>query len=408
MHHHRRIRQVVTVTAVALSVSGSLLALTTPAFAGTAFTSGDVVVYRVGDGTTTLGSSGASVSLDEYSPTGTLVQSVPLPTAGNGSNKPLVAGGTATSEGELTLSADGQYLMATGYDSSVGTSGLSASAAATVPRTVARVDSNTIVDTTTALTDFADANNPRSATSSDGTHLWVGGAAGGVRYTTLGSSTSTALTSSTFKNVREVSIVGGQLYTSADPTKASVTVATVGTGLPTSGTQTPTDLPGIPTTTQPYEYVLLTLGSGAGPDTVYLADDASPGATATATIDKFSRSGSTWVAEGSVTVGNVLGLTGSVVNGQAVLYATSSANSGQGGTLTKVVDSAGAGATMSATSTLLATAPANEAFRGVAFAPVSLTVGSGLPETPYALLLPGLAGIGLAGFVLVRRRRLTT
>ena len=152
---------------------------------------------------------------------------------------------------------------------------------------------------------------------------------------------------------------------------------------------------------------MVTLGSGTGPDTIYLADDASPGATATATIDKFSRSGSTWVAEGSVTVGNVLGLTGSVVNGQAVLYATSSANSGQGGTLTKVVDSAGAGATMSATSTLLATAPVNEAFRGVAFAPVSLTVGSGLPETPFALLLPGLAGIGLAGFVAVRRRRLT-
>ena len=47
------------------------------------------------------------------------------------------------------------------------------------------------------------------------------------------------MTSSTYKNVREVSIFGGQLYTSADPTKASVTVATVGSGLPTSGSLAP-------------------------------------------------------------------------------------------------------------------------------------------------------------------------
>jgi MYXO-CTERM domain-containing protein len=62
---------------------------------------------------------------------------------------------------------------------------------------------------------------------------------------------------------------------------------------------------------------------------------------------------------------------------------------------------------MSGTSTLLATAPTGEAFRGVAFAPVSLNTGNGLPETPFIVFLPLLAVAGLAGYLAVRRRQPT-
>ena len=80
------------------------------------FTPGDLVVYRVGTGSGALGSTATAVFLDEYSPTGTLVQSIAASTADSGSTHILTAGGTATSEGELNLSPNGQFLTLTGYD----------------------------------------------------------------------------------------------------------------------------------------------------------------------------------------------------------------------------------------------------------------------------------------------------
>lgn len=176
----------------------TLIAALAPAAASAAasFTPGDVVVYRVGTGST-LSSASAPVTLDEYGPSGGAAPllSVPVPTAAASSVNPLTASGTATSEGLLTLSGDGRYLMISGYDAAPGTSGVAGSSATAIPRTVGRIDGAGNVDTTTALTDFASGNNPRSATSSDGTNIWVGGAAGGVRYATLGATTSTSLNS---------------------------------------------------------------------------------------------------------------------------------------------------------------------------------------------------------------------
>ena len=358
---------------------GSATALADPvpaagATAGTAtagaFSAGDVVVYRVGDGSTALSGAGAPVFLDEYSPSGTPLQSTALPTTADGANKPLVAGGSATSEGGLTLSADSRYLVATGYDAATGTSGLSSSAAASVPRTIGRVDADGDVDTTTALTDFADGNNPRSAVSDDGAEFWVGGAAGGVRYAALGASTSTPLVAGGYKNVRQLEIADGQLYTSADPTKASVTVATVGSGLPTTGTQPVSNLPFTAPPTEPYSYSLLTLGSGTTPDTLYVADNS------TGAVVKYGLSNGSWVQQGSVPVAGVTGLTANDSDGAVTIYATSSGSSGTGGSLYRLTDATGTGGTLGGTASLIATAPANEAFRGVAFAPGTV-IGSG-------------------------------
>jgi len=57
------------------------------------FTAGNIIVYRVGDGSGSLVLSGNPVFLDEYTPSGTLVQSIALPTSVNGSNQPLIAQG---------------------------------------------------------------------------------------------------------------------------------------------------------------------------------------------------------------------------------------------------------------------------------------------------------------------------
>ena len=48
------------------------------------FTPGDIVVERVGNGGAALSSASQAVFLNEYTPTGTLVQSIALPTAVSG------------------------------------------------------------------------------------------------------------------------------------------------------------------------------------------------------------------------------------------------------------------------------------------------------------------------------------
>ena len=343
--------------------------LASPARAGTSsFTPGDVVVYRVGNGAS-LSSAAAPVFLDEYNPDGTLVQSVELSTSSSGSNEPLVASGSASSEGLLTLSADDRYLMATGYDTSIGATKVSGTSASAVPRTVARVDADDDVDTSTVLSDFADGNNPRSATSSDGTHLWVGGAAGGVRSTTLGASASTQITNSVDSNVRQVSIFDGQLYASADPTKSGFALGMVGSGLPTSGSLGVANLNFSSAPAEPYGYSFLTLGSGTGPDTLYVADNS------VSAIEKYNLIDGTWTSEGTLAVSDVSGLTANDEDGTVVLFATSSGSSGEQGTLYEATDSSGFGGTLTGSAQVLASTT-SEAFRGVAFAP-GTTIGSG-------------------------------
>lgn len=80
-----------------------------------AFTPGNLVIYRIGNGTDALSNFGNPVFLDEYTPTGTLVQSVPLPTTASGANRRLISS-SIVQEGMLTRSSDGRYLILTGYD----------------------------------------------------------------------------------------------------------------------------------------------------------------------------------------------------------------------------------------------------------------------------------------------------
>ncbi len=323
-----------------------------------AFTLGNVVVYRVGTGAAALSSAATAVFLDEYTAAGALVQSIALPTADNGANQTLTASGTATSEGLLTRSADGRYLVLTGYDAAPGTASVTGTATTTVTRVFGRVDSSGSIDTTTTTTAFS-ANNVRSAISSDGTGFWATGANTGVVYQSFGSSGAGTVVSSTVTNLRALELYDGQLYVSTG-SGASVRIGAVGTGAPTTTGQTITNLAGLPTSGSPYQFVLLDLTAAvAGVDTLYIADD-TPG-----TILKYSLVGGSWTSNGSISLTGVRGLIGSASGSTATLFATS------GTTLGRLVDSSGYNATITGTVSTIATAGANTAFRGVAFAPLS-------------------------------------
>ena len=81
------------------------------------------MIYRVGDGTDPLGSAAAPVFLSEFTPAGTFVQDILMPTFAAGATKRLTARGDAVSEGLMTLSTDGNFLTLTGYDADVGLNG---------------------------------------------------------------------------------------------------------------------------------------------------------------------------------------------------------------------------------------------------------------------------------------------
>src|SRR3954470_8582522 len=119
------------------SLRGPLLALASLVLSfahAAAFTPGNIVVYRIGDGSAALSNLATPVFLDEYSPAGSLVQTVPLPTVAAGANNPLTGSGTATSEGLLTRSTDKAYLLLPGYKTAPGTASITTSTSAAIPR----------------------------------------------------------------------------------------------------------------------------------------------------------------------------------------------------------------------------------------------------------------------------------
>jgi hypothetical protein len=372
----------------------SLLLLLATALAATAasFTPGNLVVVRVGSGTGSLANTGNPVFLDEYTTAGVLVQSVALPTAAAGANNPFALGGTASTEGMMTRSADGKFLVLAGYASAPGAaSSLQAATSAAVPRAVAVISAAGTIDTTTSLTNYASASSPRGAASTDGTTLWLTSGVGGVFTTTKGTAGTATIISTDQPNLRNAGIFGGQLYVSSGA--GAFRLATVGTGTSTNTGQTTANLNGITTPASPYGFFFADLDAGvAGVDTVYMADDASTG-----TIYKYCLVGGTWTACGTITaVTSVRGLTGSVSGSSVTLYGTSGSTvAAGGGNLYKLTDTSGYNATINASFTVAAntisTAAANTTFRGIAFAPENPVV---LPAV--ASTTPAASAVGVA------------
>ena len=346
------------------------------------FVPGNIVVARVGDGTTALSAAAAAVFLDEYTPAGALVQSVPLPTSVSGNNRILTAAGNATTELALTRSADGRYLVLTGYGTAPGTAAVVTTATTAVARVIGLISADGSIDTSTNTGAF-DGVSIRGAATVDGTSFYSVGANSGVRYQALGSFASTPLNTTTPTNIRSVNVAGGNLYvtTASSP---FIGLSQVGTGLPTTTGQTVTLLPGFPGATagaSPYGFYLADLSADVpGVDVAYVADDR-----AAAGIQKWSLVNNTWVLNGTITGGGVRGLQGSA-SGSSVALVASSAN---GNSLYALSDNAGYNAAPSQATlpAALATAGANTAFRGVALAPVA-------PAPAIASLAPASGPVG--------------
>ena len=356
----------------------------------TSFTSGDLVVERVGDGTAAVTSAGTAVFLDEYTPAGALVGTYALPSSGT---TPLVDT-SAGSDGLLSTSSNGQYLLVPGYDAPVGTASITGATSTVVPREVATVSSaGTLVQTT--INSYS-GNNFRAVASPDGTTIYTAGANStgnaGILSVTSGATNATGTAiNSTNTNYTNVAIFNGQLY-AASARATGFSLGTIGTGIPTTVGQTATQLPGTTSGTggtivAPTAFVAATLTTGStATDTFYVADSGK--------INKFTLAGGTYSLTGSVTLTGVFGLLGqTLANGTEQLYATTSAG------LYSLTDTGGTTAFTATTPLEIAAAGTNELDRGVTFAPGATAV----PEPAIEAWLGVCGGAFLLMYRLRRR-----
>ena len=383
--------------ASAMAISGS-------AMAGI-FGSGNIVVERVGNGTTTLSSAATAVSVIEMNTAGVTQQQLDLPTSGGSQ---VTDSGSATSNGYLNVYNG--LLAVSGYNAASGTASVAGSN--TKVGTVIGSDGNVSNATRTVFpTGGANGtppspfsgNNFRSMIATGANTFYASGTSsgspntGGVWYANNGNFTqisSTATGQPT--NMRNVEIYGGNLYTSSGA-NTGFGVWQIGTGLATTAGQTSTLLINAGTNASTYGFVLFDTNSDGTNDLAYLADDRS---TAGGGLQKWVLTGGTWTNSWSVLVNatgttsttagtgfaGIRGLTGTwdALNG-AQLFATTTETSNN-----RVIAFSDIGTTPT-TFTNVASAGTNYVFRGV-----DLT----------AVPAPGAAALlGLAGLITNRRRK---
>lgn len=329
-----------------------------------------LLVTHVGDGMAALSSAATQMVVRKFKLDGNelKVDNFPLtlPLAANGNNQILTVAGSATSEGHITASGDGKYAVVVGYAAAVGTAAVAGTKSMATNRVVGRIDTKGNVDTSTRTDTAFDAANIRSAATDDGTRFWATGSSGGVQLLPFGKLDPGTQILGTPANTRVTNIFGGQLFVTSGSANYT-TVMSVGMGLPTMGGQMAGIGMGLTTVgAGPYNYAFFDLdGNVAGLDNLYLTDDRVPGSGGG--IQHWTFDGAKWTLAATLNGGLAVGIRGlaaSVSNKVVTLYATTAeaaANS-----LVSIVDQG-----MNPMATVLATAPANTAYRAVCFAPTN-------------------------------------
>ena len=411
----------------------------------TTFTPGDLVISVYGDGNndgTYTDNQASPIVLDEVTTAGAAAGDLVLPemtTVVNGVTEYAISGEYgSSSEGSLSLAANGQSLVIAGYavnDVTYNTGGAAvygnaALAQSTsvqggkytaVARAIADISATGVVDTSTALYNVSNTNNPRSVVTVNGSSFYLSGqgvkgdTTQGVFLAQDGASTATAIDTST--DTRTLEIYNGALYVSRDSkqgTNGTSNIGDYGTSLPTSGTA-PIVLTGISQTdmlTVAQENTVNASAVGtavhlspenfffANATTLYVADSGNPkqGGLGDGGLQKWVYNGTSWSLAYTLSLGlnlvadtassgttGLVGLTGVVVGNTVQLYATNSTIGDLDPTyLYGITDTLSATTGAGESFTTLVTAAPDTNIRGVAFAP---TVAAAPCYCPGTLIL---------------------
>ena len=419
------------------------------------FTPGDLVVSAYGSTTATLADGApTAINLLEYSPLGgpsLLTDTLPTTDGVGGSaNLGVVGEYGSSSEGNIQLSGNGQYLTIGGYSASQAALGIQAStnmangtsytvgtayststvalAQATdtdLSRVAILIDGNGNVNSSTAFNNLYNTNNPRAVYSATGSSIYISGQGDkntsdqGVFLAATGTNTKNSGGTATgiynANDTRYVTGANGNLYYSLDK-KGSPTGIFQITGLPTgaaTGTQITAannGLTGAAKVSYSPEGFFF-----ANATTLYVADTGVPkaGGTGSGGIQKWTLSGNTWTLQYTLTDPNFVsaataatatsGETGfeaitglSLAGGLVSLYAVSyTAGDDNPNGLYQITDTLASTTGAGETFNELESAAGNggQVFKGVSFAP------NVVPEPgTNVLLILGLAGAALCAY----------
>ncbi|MNK00670.1 hypothetical protein D3C87_184590 [compost metagenome] len=334
-----------------------------------AFTAGNLVVTRYGSGATLPAQNTTiPVFLEEFNTAGvSQATSRAMPgVAGNyGAGITNLTAGTHSFgvEALLSLSENKKYLTFASNNTEVG---LAVSAVGS--KTIAILTADGALNTTTS----ANLGVARTATVNDDlSRIYYNSQTQGISYVPYGTANSNVVLAAGENGYRGIAIYNGQLYASTTAVAANGSVPAVakqvgkvGTGMPTSGTQTLTPLPGLPTTEIVRQFVFLSTAGNTTYDLFY-------GVTESGKLIKYKLVSGNWVDRGSLNIANVVSITGKWnTNGTTQLYCTTLNASTYASNLVKVEDFPATSSTLATNAvTVIATAAANTYFKGVSFAP---------------------------------------
>jgi hypothetical protein len=341
----------------------------------TSFSKGNIAVLRIGDGSTTLGSTATNVNILEFTtqgnPTGL---SFALPTSGAtkfvlGGN----VGGTATQEGQLTLSGDNRFITAVGYDADLGAAQTGTLSMTASTKVIARIGYDAALDLTTKIptSNGFNGNYVRNVATNDGNIFWVttNTIARQISYGTTSSATFTG--GGAYRSIQVFAgtryYVNFQIPGYIDGTPSAVNLATDAS--PATQFSAAAASQGL--------YLVDADPSvsfnGTGYDLMYIPD-------LTNGIKKWYFNGSVWVFAGNINPTSLTGVTGGfyaisvkMVSGKPEIYAIKGA--AVNNNIMKIIDNAGrtgSWETVAPTTTTIASAGSNYMFRGLAFSPVDV------------------------------------
>ena len=349
---------------------------------GADFVQGNIVVSRVGNGTTALGANTASVSLLEFNVT-VANQAAPLKTVPVGSlstGSRLTANGNVAYEGQLSRTTDGRYLSIIGYDQPTGETAATSTAGNKV---IGRVNYKGLVDYSTNFPTSA-SGNAKIAVSDNGSRFWTG--INNIGFVNFGQTTTPIVVNNVAQ--RSLGIFNDRFYHQQGFSSLNFT----NVALPT-GSSALTNTATVPSSQSYQAFAFLDMDANVswnstGLDVLYVAN-------VNAGLEKYYFNGTAWIAINSNanTPSNsyfpgtsVSALIATVNNnGNPVIYATSGNGTATNNRLYAITDVSGrtnamvpSGASPTVTILTLATAGANYGFRGVAFSPSEFPLPIGL------------------------------
>lgn len=326
----------------------------------TDFTPGRLVVLQT---TGSLSKASSAILLKEFTTNGIAGVTVPLPSSGT---TPIqTAGVYGGSEGFLTTSTDGKLLVLGGYGTSSAYADITGTTALAVPRVVGKISPSGAYTQVASSSTFFNLNDIRGAIS-DGYNFWAGGASiaavDGIDY--FGPGTQVGLgTGAIPPKAYGIRIFNGQIYYStqkAGPTNSALQLGifSFGSGLPTSGSASPTQIINTGTIIpQDFSFNSTT-------DVCYIAVNLN---TAAGGIQKWIKTGATWSLAYTLSTGvtniGAYGLLVDYSGANPVIYATTFELTGN--RIIKITDT-GAGSA----ATTLVTAVTGVFYKGITFAPV--------------------------------------